>query len=194
VTFREIGRATRARGIIVTLDDVEFVSPDGQSVHRDVVRHPGGVGILPVDGADVLLVRQFRAAAGRTMLEIPAGKRDRADESPSELAVRELGEEVGAEAVELVPLGTLLPSPAYTSEVIHLFAAHGLVMIGRRPDGVEEHHAEIVRLPIEQALSMVDEGVIDDAKTQIALYRWVFARPGGANSNPSRVSGGGPTG
>jgi ADP-ribose pyrophosphatase len=170
--FIEIDRRRRAAGILVALDEVTYRAPDGRPVSRDVVDHPGGVGVLPVDGHEVVLVRQFRAGVAGRVLEIPAGKRDRTGEAVDQLAVRELREEVGLVAGRLVPLGTICPSPAYTSEVIHLFAALDLEQVDRAPDGVEEDHAEIVRLPFERACDMARRGELTDAKTVVALLRW----------------------
>ena len=173
MTFETIGTSTVGEGVFLRLEVVRLRSPDGQEVQRDVLRHPGGVGILPVDGDEVILLRQFRVAAGEELLEIPAGKLDRTGEEIADGASRELEEEIGFRPRELVPIGRMLPSPGYTDEVIHLYVADGIVPVpDRRPDGVEEHHAEVVRVGFEEAVAMVGEGLITDAKTQIALLRW----------------------
>ncbi len=175
--FRVGAEETIGSGVLLRLQSVALEAPDGSRVRRDVVRHPGGVGILPVIGSDVILVRQYRVAVETELLEIPAGKLDRADEKPEDAARRELVEELGYTAEHLTSLGTLLPSPGYTDEVIHLFVATGIVAeTDRRPDGAEERHAESIRLGLEEARSMIGSGVITDAKTQIALLRWTTAR------------------
>ncbi len=172
MNFVELGAKTLGRGAIVRLDQLTLRAPDGSEVRRDVVRHPGGVGVLAVDGGRTWLVRQYRAALGEPMLEIPAGKRDGNGESPVETARRELAEELGMTASEWTPLGSLTPSPGYTDEVIHLFAASGIVASSRRPQGAEEVEAEVVEMTVVDALAAVEDGTITDAKTQIALLRW----------------------
>lgn len=170
--FTEEGSTTLGQGIFMRLERVTLRAPDGSTHARDVLRHPGSVAVLPVEGDRVWLVRQYRVAMGRPLLEIPAGKRDVTDEPPVETAVRELGEELGMRASEWMSLGSMEPSPGYTDEVIHLFAASGIVPTTRRPEGVEEAEAEIVEMSIDEALAAVDDGTITDAKTQIALLRW----------------------
>lgn len=171
-SFVEEGVTTLGTGIFVRLERVSLRAPDGSLHPRDVLRHPGGVGILVVDEGVTRLVRQYRVAVGRSLLEIPAGKRESATEPPLECAKRELAEELGIAAREWTSLGTMEPSPGYTDEVIHLFAASGIVADARRPQGVEEVEAEIVEMTVEAALDDVDRGVITDAKTQVALLRW----------------------
>ncbi|MEX1005719.1 MAG: NUDIX hydrolase [Acidimicrobiia bacterium] len=172
MTFAEEGRETLGEGVFVRLERVTLRGPDGSTHPRDVLRHPGGVAVLPVDDGRVWLVRQYRVAMRRDILEIPAGKRDVADEPPIETARRELREELGMTAAEWVSLGTMEPSPGYTDEVIHLFAARGIVAGARRPDGIEEVEAAVVTMTLEDAMDAIDAGEITDAKTQIALLRW----------------------
>jgi ADP-ribose pyrophosphatase len=172
VSFRIADTSTLGRGRLLELLDVVVEGPDGERAHRDVIRHPGGVGILPLDGSDALLVRQYRVAVGSPILEIPAGKLDAADEPAEAAATRELEEEIGFSPVELIPLGPMWPSPGYTDEIIHLFAAPGLRPAERRPDGVEEHHSEIVRIDFVELVGMVERGEIPDAKTQLAVLAW----------------------
>jgi ADP-ribose pyrophosphatase len=172
VTFTEEGASTLGEGVFVRLERVTLRAPDGSTHPRDVLRHPGGVAVLPVDDGQVWLVRQYRVAIRRDILEIPAGKREVGDEPPIETARRELREELGMTASEWVSLGSMLPSPGYTDEVIHLFAASGIVAEARLPDGVEEVEAAVVTMTLEDAMAAIDAGEITDAKTQIALLRW----------------------
>jgi ADP-ribose pyrophosphatase len=158
--------------VFLVLEKIHLLGPHGLTSVRDVVRHPGGVGVLPVDGDHVWFVRQYRVAVDAPVLEIPAGKRDLAHEPPEDTARRELEEELGLRARRLVPLGRMLPSPGYTDEVIHLFAADGVEPGRRSPDGAEEETAEPVRIALAEALRMLDSGEIIDAKTQIALMAW----------------------
>lgn len=172
MTFREEGVNTLGEGVFVRLERVTLRGPDGSTHPRDVLRHPGGVAVLPVDNGQVWLVRQYRVAIRRDILEIPAGKRDVAGEPPIETARRELREELGMTASEWVSLGSMEPSPGYTDEVIHLFAASGIVAEARRPEGIEEVEASVVTMTLEDAMEAIDVGEITDAKTQIALLRW----------------------
>lgn len=172
MNFTHEGVETLGQGVIVRLERVDLATPDGTIHPRDVVRHPGGVGVLAVHEGRTWLVRQYRVALGRPLLEIPAGKRDVTGEEPLALARRELAEELGMEAEHWESLGTMEPSPGYCDEVIHLFAASGIVAASRQPDGAEEHEAEIVEMTVAEALEAVDDGRITDAKTQIALLRW----------------------
>lgn len=172
MTFSEEGVTTLAQGVFVRLDRVSLRAPDGTVHPRDVLRHPGGVAVLPVDAGRVWLVRQYRVAVRRAVLEIPAGKRDVTGEPPLAAARRELQEELGMTATEWVSLGSLEPSPGYTDEVIHLFAASGIVAGASQPQGIEEDEAEIVAMTLAEAMEAIDNGTITDAKTQIALLRW----------------------
>ena len=109
-------------------------------------------------------------------MEIPAGKLEEGELSPREAASRELWEETGLRAGRLVDLGEILPSPGYTDERIRLFAARDLVWGERCPDGAEERAAQVVTVKTGQALEMIESGRIRDAKTVVALLRWVGMR------------------
>ncbi len=169
MNFRIVGTVTRATGAIIEFLDVALQGPDGVVHSRDVIRHPGGVGVVPIIGDQVVLVRQYRVALDRPILEIPAGRLE-PDESPETAGRRELAEELGMSG-ELVSLGALHVSPGYTDEIIHLFAAVDIVASDPEPHGAEELEAEVIRLPLTEALDMVADGRITDAKTQIALMR-----------------------
>jgi len=146
------------------LETVEL--PNGQQALREIVRHPGAVAVVPLLGADVLLVRQYRVAARRALLEIPAGTLD-GDEAPEAGAERELQEEIGYRPGRLTPLGTEYTAPGYTTELIHLFLAEDLTESALDKD--DDEFIEIVRLPFEEALRRVTAGEIPDGKTQLAL-------------------------
>ena len=169
MNFRIVGSETRATGAIIEFLDIALQGPDGAVHSRDVIRHPGGVGVVPIVGEDVVLVRQYRVALDRPILEIPAGRLE-PGEAPAIAGERELVEELGMTG-RLVPLGALHVSPGYTDEIIHLFAAVDIVESDREPHGAEELEAEVIRLPLTEALQMVGDGRITDAKTQIALMR-----------------------
>lgn len=172
MTFSRLGTRLLAAGVFLRMERVHLLGPDLRTSIRDVVRHPGGVGVLPVEGDSIHLISQFRVAVGRPLLEIPAGKLDKVGEDPEEAARRELAEEMGLGATRLIRLGAMYPSPGYTDELIHLYAADGIVPADRRPDGAEEHESEIVVLSLAEAYAQLERGDILDAKTQIALLTW----------------------
>ncbi len=170
--FAVVASRRLGRGSLITLDEVRVRVEGGGEVLRDVVRHPGGVAVLPVEGEEVWLVRQYRVALGRWVTEIPAGVLDHPGEAPEAAAHRELAEELGARAGRLEHLATIAPSPGYTEETLTVFAATDLEFGSRRPDGAEEDHAEILRLPVAVALDSIDAGELIDAKTVVALLQW----------------------
>lgn len=172
MSFRLLGVRTVGRGKILDYQRLHLLTGDGAGVIRDVIRHRGGVGILAVRGEEVTLIRQYRAAMGEEVLEIPAGKLERDETSPAEAARRELWEETGLRAERMTDLGEILPSPGYTDERIRLFAAEGLSAGRRNPDGAEEQVAQVVQVGLGDALEMIESGAIRDAKTVVALLRW----------------------
>ena len=171
MTFHRLGHRRLAKGAFLRFDR-RYLVDNERSVARDVIRHPGGVGVLPIDGERVWLVSQFRTAAGSALLEIPAGKVDLAGSDPLLEAKRELAEEIGATAASWIHLAATHPSPGYTDEVLHLYAATGLTHGNRQPDGAEEEQLTVVSYSLEEALDRIDSGEIVDAKTQIALLLW----------------------
>lgn len=144
--------------------------PDGRIREYDVVRHPGGSAVVAVDAAmRVCLIKQWRHAVNGWIVEIPAGKLDVAGESPQKAALRELKEEAGIQAGNITPLGTILSTPGFSDEVLHLFLATDL-----KP-GETSHEAgefiEVFWTPFKEALGMAQSGVITDAKTVAGLFR-----------------------
>ena len=140
--------------------------PDGRRVDLDVVRHPGAAAVVPFETPDVvLLIRQFRHAAGGTIWEVPAGKLD--GDSPESCAIRELEEEAGRRAGRIERLGSIWTTPGFTDEVIHLFAAFDLEPIPQRLESDEV--IEVVPTPLGEALELVWSGELRDAKSAIAL-------------------------
>jgi len=140
---------------------------DGRRTFRDVVDHPGSVAIIPIlSNGGITLVYQYRYAAGRHILELPAGTLDDGEE-PRECARRELREETGYEASELRELLRCFVSPGYSSELVHFFIAEDLKMVGTRME--EDEDISVVRLEREDAIKMIAENRIEDAKTIIGL-------------------------
>lgn len=173
--FRRLGEEQLHRGSLVTLARASFAAPDGTTFQREIVHHPGAVVVVPVvgegeaSGPAALLVRQFRAAVGDELLELPAGKRDVAGEAPDETARRELEEEVGMRAGRVELLARFYNSPGYCDELSHLFLARDLTACERDPQGVEEAGMTVERWPLEAVASLVADGGIVDAKTIIGL-------------------------
>lgn len=151
------------RGRIITLRTDKARLENGAIVGREVVEHPGGVCILPLeDNGDTYLVRQFRYPFGMVTQELPAGKLD-GPEDPALAARRELSEEIGCEAGELIPLGRVLASPGFSTEVLHMYLARGLRHGKQHPD--EDEFLEVERLPFSTLVEKVMAGEILDAKT-----------------------------
>ena len=164
----------RGRYLEVRVETTERA--DGSRHVRDVVRHPGAVAIVALDDAGrLLLVRQWRQPAGRSLLEIPAGTLDRdpatgAIEDPERASRRELEEETGCRAQRWEKLGAFWTAPGFASELMHLYLATGLVAAGDgrlTPDADEA--LELIRLPLADAQAAVERGDIHDAKTLIAI-------------------------
>jgi ADP-ribose pyrophosphatase len=134
-----------------------------------VIRHPGGVAVLPLhtDGT-VTLIRQPRPAVGISLLELPAGRLD-PDEPPENCGRRELLEETGLVAADFHPVGIIHSSPGVFDEVIHLYVATGLTQNSPAPEADED--IEPVRIPVREALHMARDGRITDGKTIAALFR-----------------------
>jgi ADP-ribose pyrophosphatase len=141
--------------------------PNGRVAELDIVHHPGASAVVPfVSRDEVLLIRQYRHAAGGTILEVPAGKLDPGD-TPESCARRELEEEAGCRAGRIENLGWIFTTPGFTDEVIHLFAAFELEDVPTRHE--DDEVIELLRLPLAEALDLVWRGELTDAKSALAL-------------------------
>ncbi|HXQ43752.1 MAG TPA: NUDIX hydrolase [Acidimicrobiales bacterium] len=177
--FRFLGETVRFHGWRIEVTEARFTAPDGTEFTRHIVRHPGAVAVVAVtDGGDVLLVRQYRGAVDRELLEIPAGTRDVDGEEPVETARRELLEEVGVHARHLRHLGTLYNSPGFCDEETQLFLATGLDPGTPDRDGIEERHMEVVTVPLSEVDGLVAGGELIDGQTILGLLmaRHLLAR------------------
>ena len=160
------------KGRVVHLIKDEVRLPDGSTASREVIRHPGGVGILPLmEDGTVMVVRQFRYPGDSVLTEIPAGKLEYG-EDPLTCGKRELSEEVGAEAREWIFLGNIYPTPAYDSEVIRIYLATGLTFGRQHLD--EGEFLNVCRVPLRELADKVMAGEIRDAKTQIAVLKTMY--------------------
>jgi ADP-ribose pyrophosphatase len=140
--------------------------PNGVDVRAPVLSHPGAAAIVPfIDATTIIMIRQYRASVGEFVWEVPAGTL--CDETPLECARRELREEVGRTAARFTHLGSLWMEPGYTDEVMHVYSARELTVVGyqhERDEVIEQHE-----MNVDQAARLVREQAIWDAKTLVAL-------------------------
>lgn len=169
--FRRLGEVEHFRGSLISVATGTFEAPDGSTFERDVVHHPGAVSVVPVleEGTVVVMVRQFRAAVGKDMLEIPAGKRDVSGEAPEVTARRELLEEIGMRAGRLEKLAEFYNSPGFCDEHSFVYLALDLERGESDLQGIEEQHMTIERVALDAVPGMIATGAITDAKTIIGL-------------------------
>ena len=152
----------------VTRDTVRL--ENGDEATREVIHHPGGACVVPLtEHGTVLMVKQFRYPHAEETLELPAGKLEYG-ENPLTCAERELREEAGATAEVLEPLGCLYPTPAYDKEIIYMYLARNINRSGTQ-DLDEDEFLDVTELPLSEAVQMVMDDKIRDAKTQIALLK-----------------------
>lgn len=176
------------RGKIVNLDLETVTLPNGATVELEIIHHPGASAVVPIrEDGSILLIRQYRHAAGGFIYEIPAGKLH-PGEDPRDCAQRELEEEIGYRASAIEPLLSILTTPGFTDERIHLFAARGLVP-GRQDLDADEI-LEVVALPLAEAMAWIAQGAIQDGKTIIALQAVYLREQRGERREPSMDSGG----
>jgi len=163
-------RIHKGRVIDLDVDTVRF--PDGSTGQLEMIRHPGAAAVLPFasdpHGADptILLIKQYRYAANGPLIEIPAGRLN-PGEDPKDCAQRELLEEVGVKAGRMERLTTIWTTPGFTDEKIHLFWASDLTTgkHAREPD----EFIEVMPKPLSEALALVQDGGISDAKTALSI-------------------------
>jgi len=154
-------------GVVVNLNVDTVTLPNGITVDLEVVRHPGAAAVVPLkDDGTVILIKQFRHAAGGFIYEIPAGKLH-PGEDPKVCASRELEEEVGYRAGSLELLSSIFTAPGFTDEVIHIYKATGLT-IGRQQLDRDEV-LEVIEMPLSEAIRMIEAGAIRDAKSIVGL-------------------------
>ncbi|HTR78209.1 MAG TPA: NUDIX hydrolase [Gemmatimonadaceae bacterium] len=163
-------RAYTGKVINLDVDVVRF--PDGSTGELEIIRHPGASAVVPmlgdVRGEDppVLLIRQYRYAADDYLYEIPAGRLE-PQEEPEVCARRELLEETGCTATRMDHLFTMLTTPGFTDERIHVYLASGLVRGQPKREADEFMTTEVV--PLSRALTLIEQGALNDAKSALAL-------------------------
>jgi 8-oxo-dGTP pyrophosphatase MutT (NUDIX family) len=189
--FRKVAEHEVYAGALIQVGNATFEGPSG-SFDRDIVHHPGAVVVIPLsDEGTVIMVRQFRAAIGADLLEIPAGKRDVTEEPPEETARRELVEEVGRTADKLELLARFYHSPGFTDELSWLYLATGLHDVPHDRQGHEEQLMSVEEVPLSDAPAMIADGRIIDAKSIIGLtltaLRSTQREAGGPKRPPRRA-------
>ncbi|SLM47541.1 ADP-ribose pyrophosphatase [Nitrospira japonica] len=161
----------KGRVITVNIDTVRL--PNDTIIDLEIVRHPGASAMVPIkEDGTVILVRQFRHAAGGFIYEIPAGKLH-AGEDPKLCAARELEEEIGYRAEHYTLLSSILTAPGFTDEVIHIYKATGLIKTQQRLD--QDEVLEVVELPLPEVMTMIHDGRIRDAKTMVGCQLVFFS-------------------
>jgi ADP-ribose pyrophosphatase len=157
----------KGKVIDVYVEDVEL--PNGKTSKREIVKHPGAVAIIPItDEGKLVLVRQYRKALERVLVEIPAGKLEK-NEEPAMTARRELEEETGYAAQELHHLLSFYTSPGFADEIIHLYVAKGLKKLESAAPLDDDEFVDLLEVTLEEALAMLQKQEIYDAKTAYAL-------------------------
>jgi len=166
---RRISRRVAYDGLILRVNVDRVALPNGREVDLELIEHPGAAAVVPLhaDGT-VTLIRQYRYATGGFILEVPAGKLD-PGESPEACAQREVEEEAGVQAGRLHPLGFIWTTPGFTDERIWLFAATQL-QPGRQ-DLQHDEVLDVLRMPLREALALVERGELPDGKSLAALVR-----------------------
>lgn len=160
------------RIIKVKVDKVEM--PDGSTSTRELVEHPGGVGIVVLTGNDeIILVKQYRKPLDKVIYEIPAGKLDPGEHHRT-CGIRELEEETGLSAKVFDYMGFIYPSPGFTDEVTHVYLAKELTQGETHPD--DDEFLDVEKVPFERALKMVIDGEINDAKSVFGILKYNMMR------------------
>jgi ADP-ribose pyrophosphatase len=168
MSFEQISRDSIFKGRVFDIERVQVRLPDERSAYYEMVTHPGAVSIVPIDEfGRILFVRQFRPAAWKEVLELPAGTLEK-DEDPQECAIRELREETGMGAHHLQKLGAFYLAPGYSSEYLHMFLARDLYKAPLQADLDEFLNVEAI--PVAKAYEMARQGEFKDGKTLAGLF------------------------
>jgi len=176
--FRIVGERVVYESRMLRVAVATVQGPEGPTFERDIVHHPGWVAVVPVDEAgQVTLVRQYRAAVGRWLLEVPAGLRDIDGEPPEETARRELAEEAGLACTGLELLTEVVNTPGCSDEGGLVFLATGLCEVPLDRQGAEEQHMDVLQVALAEVPDLIATGEITDAKTLVGLLLAAGTRP-----------------
>jgi ADP-ribose pyrophosphatase len=156
-------------GMVIQVSVGEFTTPDGERFQRELIHHPGAVSVVPIVGDEAILVRQYRAALGFDLLEIPAGKRDVPGEPAERCAERELTEEIGMHPGRLELLARFYNSAGFSDEESFVFLGTELEAAEAKAHGIEEQHMTIERVALGEVPRLIASGELCDAKTIIGL-------------------------
>jgi ADP-ribose pyrophosphatase len=168
--FEQTGSEILCEGKFVALERRTYRHEDGEDVEREIVAHPGAVGIVVLDGDDLWFVRQPREAVGAPdLLELPAGKLDEEGEDPLATAKRELAEEIGKQADEWEDFGSFYTSVGFTDEEVFLFLATGISDVDERPTVEEDERIDVEVRPLGDLDAILSE--TKDSKTLIGLMK-----------------------
>lgn len=167
--FQKVSERLVFEGAVVSGYRSTFRGPGGVEFERDVIKHPGAVSVVAIDGDEALLVSQYRVAMEADVLEIVAGKRDVPGEDPVLTAERELIEEVGFTADNYELLISLVHSPGFCDEVNHIYLATGLRPAEQNLQGIEEELMTTERVALSEIRAQIASGRITDAKSVVGL-------------------------
>lgn len=160
---------TKYEGVIFTITQDTAELENGQTAKRDVLHHSGGVCVIPItDENEIFLVKQFRYPFKEITTEVPAGKLN-PGENHADCGKRELLEETGCTCSEYIYLGEMYPTPAYNSEITHIYLAKHLKYEKQNLD--PDEFLDVIKVPLSKAVDMVMDGTLKDGKTQIAVLK-----------------------
>lgn len=158
----------KGRLLDVYCDSIEL--PNGHKSKREYIKHVGAACVVPVDNeGNIIIEKQFRYPFHKVLTEIPAGKLDSKEEPHLEAALRELKEETGYTAKEMIYLGEFLPTCAYSDEIIHMYLATGLSLGEQKLD--DDEFVGVEKMSLEEAVGEIMKGNITDGKTQTAILK-----------------------
>lgn len=156
-------------GKVISLQVDEVELPNGKVSKREIIKHPGAVAVIPVTAENkIVLVEQYRKALERTIIEIPAGKLEKGEE-PRLCAERELEEETGYECTNMEWLISFYTSPGFADEIVHLYKATGLAKKENPAATDEDEFVNLVEVTLEEAIQLIRDQKIYDAKTAYAV-------------------------
>jgi ADP-ribose pyrophosphatase len=156
-------------GKVIDLYVEDVLLPNGKTSKREIIKHPGAVAIIAVTNeGKIVLVRQYRKAMERVLVEIPAGKLEKGEE-PELTARRELEEETGYKCEEMHHLISFYTSPGFADELVHLYVAENLSKLESSASLDEDEFVDVLEVTLEEALELIKEQQIYDAKTAYAI-------------------------
>ena len=178
ISEKFISKETVYNGSFIEVEKRKYELCNGREAYRDIVVHPSACAVVAVDNnMNIYLVKQYRAAFDRILLEIPAGKMD-AGEEPIECVRRELEEETGLRAGKFTHLSSIAVSPGFCTEIIHIYLAQNLEQGNTNPD--EDEHLLVSKMRLEAARKNVFNGTFSDAKTisgVLLAYEYLNIKP-----------------